>query len=207
MSRRKFILTVAVPVILSMIIGAVIIIFSNKFIMPSKARAAAAAEKSNLVTEAAELQKQKEALEKQIADYDTKLSDQEGLITEMKKRQETLADYESELEETDAKIAEIDKLIEEKNNILNSLSDIAKETEGKATELKEGEYKCPSDIDAGRYLIEGDAKIYLYSIANTLSKKEDLSTLDTHSFKLEITSGETLKVEGGKAALKPIETK
>ncbi|MGN0163848.1 MAG: coiled-coil domain-containing protein [Candidatus Ornithomonoglobus sp.] len=207
MNRKKFILTIVVPVAVSIIIGIIIIIFSNSFIIPSKVRVAADSEKSRLGAETAELQKQKEELEKQIEAYDNEISKCESLLTEIQKRQDTLEDYESELEETKEKIAGLDKQIEEKNNILNALSDVKEETEGESKELDEGEYKCPADIAAGRYTIEGDAKIYLYSLANTLSKKEDLSTLDTHSFKLEITSGESLKVEGGKVTLKSIETK
>lgn len=206
MNRKKFILTIVVPVVISMITGAVIIIFSNSFIIPSKARTAAEAKKSALNAAMTELQSRKEELEKQIEDYDDDISNRESLLTEIQKRQDTLEDYESELEETQAKIDEIDSQIEEKNKILSTLSDIKEETEGEAKVLKEGEYKCPADIAAGRYTIEGDAKIYLYSIANTLSKKEDLATLDTHSFKLEISSGESLKIEGGKVTLKPIET-
>ncbi|MGN0181826.1 MAG: hypothetical protein ACI4DP_05365 [Candidatus Ornithomonoglobus sp.] len=206
MNRKKFILTIVMPVVISMLIGAIIIIFSNSFIIPPKARAVAGAEKSRLNTEMAALQKQKEAMENDIATYNNDIANKENLLAEIQERQSTLEDYKSELEETKAKIAEIDKQIEEKNNILNTLSDIKEETEGEAKVLEKGEYKCPADIAAGRYIIEGDAKIYLYSIANTLSKKEDLSTLDTHSFKFEITSGESLKIEGGEVTLKSIET-
>ncbi|MGM9937474.1 MAG: hypothetical protein ACI38A_09025, partial [Candidatus Ornithomonoglobus sp.] len=185
MNRKKFILTIVMPIVISMLIGAIIIVFSNNFIIPPKARAVASAEKSRLNTEIAALQKQMEAIENDIATYNNDITNRESLLAEMQERQSSLEDYESELEEIEAKIADIDKQIEEKNNILNTLSDIKEETEGEAKELEEGEYKCPADIAAGRYIIEGDAKIYLYSIANTLSKKEDLTTLATHSFKFE----------------------
>ena len=206
MNRKKFILTVVMPVCISIIMGAMIIIFSNSFIIPPKARAVANAQKSGLNAEISELRRQTDNLQNDIKAFDDDISNREELLNEIQSRQSILEDYKSEVEEAKAKLAEIDKQIEEKNNILNTMSDITEETEGEAKELDEGEYKCPSDIDPGRYVIEGSAKIYLYSIANTLSKKEDLSTLDTHSFKLEITSGESLKIEGGKAAIKALET-
>ena len=100
---------------------------------------------------------------------------------------------ESELRK---KIAEAEKKISEKTEYLSSITDIPVEVQGEKKTLKSGEYKSPSQIKAGRYTAEGNGTIYLYTISNSLRLKENLSLINSHSYTFEITSGETLKIDG-----------
>lgn len=194
----------ALPVFISMIIGLIIILSGNSFIVPSRAHKLVESEKALIQKEISELKTEQSSLENESKNYDDTLKENKDLLEEINSFKSDLSEYEADIEEAKAKITELDAEITSKKAHLDSIDEIEPEKQGKSIQLSPGEYKCPNDIKAGRYSFEGTGKIYLYSIANTLSKEINLSTTDTHSFKLIITSGESIKIEGSKVKLTPI---
>lgn len=206
MNKKKFMLSAVLPIALSLILGASLLIYSGTHVMPSQIRAAASAKKSALSARAERLKADNRELADEIEGLEKELGQYREALDNINSQNERLNDYNAQIDEQSAAIDAVNAEIKERSELLASIAELPAETEGSEKKLGEGEYKCPSDIAAGRYEIKGDATVYLYSLANTLSKKENLATLDTHSFRLEIASGEQLKVEGGSVTLTEIKT-
>lgn len=196
MSKKRFILTVVLPVCISLLIGILIIVLNNNFILNSRAIAIVASEKSNFNSQISELKKERDKLEGEIADYDKTLADNSLLTEEVEALKSELEHYVSDVDAAKARSEKLKVQITEKKTYLDSLSKIESETEGDSLKLSDGEYKCPSELPSGRYKAEGTGKLYRYSISNSLTLKEDLSTIDTHSYTFDLEAGETIKIEG-----------
>lgn len=197
MRTKQFIFTVALPIFISMLIGAAIIIFCNNFIIPSRARALIISEQAEMNKTIDTLNAEKKTLSEQSENYDKIINENKTLVRDVQTLKTTLDNYTSDVENAAARNKELDSQLESKKTYLNSLSEVKEEEKTYSADFPAGEYKCPGAIPPGRYEIEGEAKIYLYAISNALTTKCDLSTTDTHTFKLNITSGESLKIEGG----------
>ncbi len=196
MQNKKFLLTTALPIALSVVAGILIIVINNSFILESKARSTVASEKKEFLSNIKELRAEKKQLTKEAEGYDAELKQNTMLIEEVEALKTTLDEYTADIEAANNTVLELDTAISEKQAYYDSLSELEDETVSDTKTLKSGDYKCPSSIKAGRYTAEGTGKIYFYTIANTLKDKADLSTIDTHSYSFEITSGESLKIDG-----------
>ncbi len=196
MQNKKFILTTVLPVALSIVIGILIIVINNNFILKSKAHAIVATEKKDFSNKIKSLKSEEKELLQTSAEYDLTLTQNTLLVEEVETLKHTLDGYVADIEAANSTIAELDTSITDKQAYYDSLSGLQSETEGDVITLKTGDYKCPSGIKAGRYTAEGNSKIYFYTIANTLKDKVDLSVIDTHSYSFDIASGESIKVDG-----------
>lgn len=195
MTKKKFLLTVVLPVCLSIIAGLLIIILNYNNVLGTRARAVVSNEKAQLNEEISQLSAEKDSLTAQISSYDETLSANASEVQEIDTLSNELQTYTTDIENMKSRITEIDSQISEKSIYLSGLDTLPKESEGEKITLSKGEYKCPADIKAGRYRAEGSGIIYIYSIANSLTAKEDLSTIDTHSYTFDIKSGESIKID------------
>lgn len=195
MKNKKFLLTSALPVALSLLIGIPIITVTNDFILKSKASSIVAAEKKDYSSEIKSLESEKKALEAKSEEYDTALKENTAHLEEIEALKSSLEAYTSDLQKATETIAGLDKSIADKQAYLGSLSDLQTAAETETVKLKSGDYKCPSDLKEGRYTAEGSGKLYFYTIANTLKDIVDLSVTDSHSYTFDIVSGESIKAE------------
>lgn len=196
MQNKKFLLTTVLPVALSIVVGILIIAINNNFILKSKARTIVMSEKKEFTANINSLKSEEKELTKASAAYDEILAQNTFLIEEVETLKSTHDGYVADIESAKSTIAELDTIIADKQAYYDSLSGIEQETEGDSISLRTGDYKCPSSIKPGRYTAEGTGKIYFYTIANTLKDKIDLSVTDTHSYTFDITSGESIKIDG-----------
>lgn len=196
MKRNKFLLTVALPILLSIIAGITIIVLNNSYIMNLRATAIVNKEKSEMNKEISDMISEQKKLKEDILGYDTILKEKKYAATEIEFFNKELNNYINDINNVSAKISEAEKKIEEKTNYLSSITDIPAEVKGEKKTLKAGEYKSPSELKPGRYTAEGKGTIYLYTISNSLRLKENLSLIDSHSYTFEINSGETLRIDG-----------
>lgn len=206
MKNKKFLLTTVLPITLSLIAGILILTVNTEFTINMKARSIVSAEKKKFADDIDTLKSKKDDLTKQAAGYDETLLHNEQLYNEIEALGTTLNDYVTDIASAKDTIAELDIIIADKEAYCSSMTELQQETEGEIISLKSGDYKCPSQLKAGRYTAEGKGKIYLYSIANTLKEEAiDLATIDTHSYTFNISSGESIKIDGN-VTLKKIET-
>ena len=196
MKKNKFLLTIALPILLSIISGITIIVLNNSHIMTSRATAMVNKEKSEMTKEISNMISEQKKLTEDISAYNTTLAEKEYATSEIEFLNTELDNYINDINNVNAKISEAEKKISEKTEYLSNITDILAEVQGEKKTLKQGEYKSPSQIKAGRYTAEGNGTIYLYTISNSLRLKENLSLITSHSYTFEINSGETLKIDG-----------
>lgn len=197
MQKKQFMLTVALPVLLSILIGIVIILLNRSYILESRAKAQIASERSRYSEEIDKLKKEQASLNSETEKYDKTLEENKQLVAEIDTLTNELNSYTTDVEDAAARQTSLDEQITEKKNYLSGLDSISEETEGTSRTLKEGEYKCPGDLPAGRYKAEGEATIYLYDISpSSLRDKQDLSTVDSHTYTFTLQSGDTFKTDG-----------
>lgn len=197
MTRKKIILTIALPVALSIAAAGCILYFHNSIGISSNAYSLVSNEKNDMSSSITELKKEKEELTDEQSGYDKTIQENYTLINEVDSLYSQLESYETDVENAKALSSELDAQLESKKNYLAGLEQIPEENEGKTMKLKDGEHKCPTDIKAARYKAEGTGKLYIYNIAGSLKTSvKDLSTMDSHSYTFEISSGEKIKTEG-----------
>lgn len=197
MTRKKIILTIALPVALSIAAGCTILAFHNSIGIKSNAYSLVAKEKSDMSSAISSLNEEKKQLEEDQSEYDKILNDNYTLINEVDSLYDQVELYNTDIENAKSQNEELNSQLESKQAYLDSLEQIPESSEGNKVKLKEGEHKCPSDIKAGRYKAEGTGKLYLYNIAGSLKTGvKDLSTIDSNTFTFDIASGEKIKVEG-----------
>lgn len=196
MRKRTIILTILLPICLSVITGAIIITLNTKSILHTRAKSIVETEKSEMRDMISKLKSQKKELERKEAEYNKLLNDNETLVEEIEALYNEIKDYETDIERATAKDAELDTALAEKQSYLEGLGEISNKTEGGKYELKDNDYKCPSDLPVGKYIAHGTGKIYLKDISNRRKDKVDLSTLESNSYAFELAAGESITVEG-----------
>lgn len=193
---KSFYITM-IPIIVSVVIGVLLLVFHNSIGTGSKAALMVAKEKSDMNSQLSELNSQIDDLNLEIAGYNQTINANSTLINEVTSLNNELDSYNADLENAKQKNSELNSQIAEKQEYLDNLSSIGSESgEGDSRELKDGEYKCPADLKSGRYRAEGEGTLYVYNIANDLTVRENLSTIDSHSYEFELSSGEKIKIEG-----------
>ena len=195
-AKTRFILTVIVPICLSVVAGIAVVILNSKSILHTRAAAIVEYEKSEMKDKIHDLKDEKKQLERKEAEYNKLIKQNELLRSEIEALKKSIEDYDSDIERATEKDAELDKEIEQKQDYLDGLSEISPDTPGGKYKLRDGDYKCPSDIPAGKYLAKGTGKLYIKDIANRRKDKADLATIESNSYTFEIAAGESLTAEG-----------
>lgn len=194
--KKKKLLIVVAPVSASIVIAGIIIGLHNNIMMGTYVNSIVSNEMKVYKENISSLNREKERINGEIAQADEFLKTNEDLVSEVESLNDSLTSYNNDISAAKKKNENLKTQISDKKNYLEKLSELKTETVGDAKKLSEGEYKCPAQLDAGRYKAEGSGKIYLYNIAHTLKENLNLATIDTHSYTFEIASGESLRVEG-----------
>lgn len=194
--NKRFLLTVVLPILVSIAIGIIIIVLNSTSLLNTRASTTVMSEMNKMNTELAALQSEKKELDKKAAEYDKQLAENKLLVEEIEALNTELNNYNIDIESANSKIAELDKSIADKTEYNNNLSSLTQETDSTQRQYKDVKLNAPTDIAAGRYKAEGDGTLLIYSIAGTLEDKQNLALLDTHSYVFNLTSGQSIKIEG-----------
>ncbi len=196
MRNKKFYLTTVLPILLSVVAAVVIVLLNSSSILHTRAATRVANEKGAMRAGISDMKNEQKELRREEAEYDKVIEDNQKLIGEVESLRQELESYNTDINRGAEKNSGLDASLADKQTYLDSLNDIQPETEGGTRKLKEGTYKSPADLPAGKYRAEGSGKLYLKDISNRQKDKADLATTDTHSYVFEIAEGESIKTEG-----------
>ncbi len=194
--NKKFILTAVLPIIISIILGIIIIAVNSNMIINMRAKATISNEKEQMEKDINSFEDQKISLQYTAANLDKKIEDDRILLEEILALEKELENYNNDIADANTTITQLDNSIAEKtkyNENLDKLSNQSVTSEKTYTDVK---LNVPNDISSGRYTATGTGKLFIYTIANTLQEKQDLSLLDSHSYTFNISSGQYIKIEG-----------
>ena len=194
--NKNFLLTVILPIFISIIAGIVIIVLNSKSILLTRATASVEAEKRAMTHEMSELNSEKDELTAISAEYDKTLEENKFLLSEVTRLTEDLAICITEIENAGLIIKELDTAIETKTAFNNSLEGVTASKPGDTLKFTNKKLNIPTDLKAGRYKAEGTGTLMIYTIAGTLQDKKNLSLTDTNTYTFDIASGQSLKIEG-----------
>lgn len=196
LKNKNFLLTVILPIIISIFVGLLIIVLNSKSILNTRAATVVAGEKKEMTDKISSLKEEKETLQYTAAEYDKTLEDNRLLLDEITTLTEDLNEYTTSIEDAKKTIESLDNTIKAKAEYNESLKSIVSETAGESKSYSNVKLSSPSDIKQGRYKAEGTGTLLIYSIAGTLEDKQNLSVIDSHSYVFNIISGQSVKVEG-----------
>ena len=196
MNKLRFYLTIILPICLSVVLGILIVVLNFNSVLQSRTAAKVDKEKSDMQREISLLKERQKELEREEAKYDKIIEENETIISETNALSAELKAYDDDIARASEANDTLDKSLTEKQAYLSGLSDLPTVTDGKKYALKNGNYKCPSDIPSGKYRAEGTGKLYLKDISNRIKDRVDLSTLETGSYVFEISSGESVNTDG-----------
>ena len=194
--NKNFLLTVILPILISIIIGIVIIVLNSKSNLNTRAATIVMNEKRTMVTQTDALKKEKEELTYKSADYDKTIEDNRLLLNEINALTDELNEYTTDIEAAKETIVSLDNTINEKTAYNESLSAVSKGNDGSTKSYTNTKLNVPSDIKDGRYRADGSGTILIYTIAGTLEDKQNLSVIDSHSYTFNLISGQSIKIEG-----------
>lgn len=194
--NKNFLLTVIVPIFISIIAGIIIIVLNSKSILMTRATTTIETEKRTMTREMNKLNSEKDNLELDAARYDKTLKENQILVNEVAALTEDLAYYMSGIEKANSTITELDATIEAKTAFNNSLDGVTYSQPGATLSFTDRKLNIPTDLKDGRYKAEGTGTLMIYTIAGTLQDKKDLSLTDTNTYTFDIASGQSLKIEG-----------
>lgn len=195
MRNKKILAAVLTPLAIGIAAGAAIVLCHNSFGTEAYCLSLINGEKNEMQSSINKLIDERKKLLSDNDQYDITINENGLKTSEIDSLIEEYKQYNSKLEELQQTYNEMNNQINTKKAYVEQLEKISNSVSGEKQTLKAGEYKCPSQLSAGRYIIEGTGYFYIYSIANTASLKENLSTIDTHSFVFDIREGETLKLD------------
>ena len=196
LKNKNFILTVILPIFVSIIAGIFIIVLSSKSVLKTQATAVVANEKRVMSSAMSDLKAEKKKLERKAAQYDKTLEDNRLLLEEVNALTNELNDYTVSIEKAKETISTLDKTIAEKTAYNESLASMSGSATGEKKSYTNVKLNIPSDLKAGRYKAEGKGTVMIYTIAGTLEDKKNLALLDSQSYTFDIASGQSLKIEG-----------
>lgn len=196
LKNKNFLLTVILPIFISIIIGVIVIALNSENILHTQSSAVIASEKKQMSDNMSDLKVEKKELMRKAAEYDKTLEDNQILIDEIKALTDELNDYTENIESAQTTITELDSAIADKTAYNESLASVSGGEIGKSKSYTNIKLQIPSDLKAGRYTAEGKGTLLIYTIAGSLREKQNLSLLDTHSYTFDIASGEAIKIEG-----------
>lgn len=196
LKNKNFLLTVILPIFISIIIGVIVIVLNSENILHTQSSAVIVSEKKQMSDNMSDLKVKKKELMRKAAEYDKTLEDNQILIDEIKALTDELNDYTENIESAQTTITELDSAIADKTAYNESLTSVSGGEIGKSKSYTNIKLQIPSDLKAGRYTAEGKGTLLIYTIAGSLREKQNLSLLDTHSYTFDIASGEAIKIEG-----------
>lgn len=196
LKNKNFILTVILPIFISIVIGIVIIALNSQSVLKTQASAVVANEKRAMNSAMSDLKKEKKDLEKKAAEYDKTLEDNRILLDEVNALTAELNDYTTTIGKAKETSTALDTSIAEKTAYNESLSSMSGNNAGGTKSYTNVKLNIPSDLKAGRYKAEGKGTLMIYTIAGTLQDKQNLALLDTQTYTFDVTSGQSLKIEG-----------
>ena len=196
MKRIQFYLTIILPIVLSVATGIIIIILNSNDILHTQAEARVMKEKNLMRSEISSARSEQSSLNREEAEYDRIIEDNRLLIDEIEHLKAELDSYNADIVRVSGLNDELRASLESKQAYLEGLTGVTDYTDGGKYKLKDNTYKCPSDIPPGKYKAEGKGKIYLINISNTAKDSKDLSTTESNSYIFDISSGESVRVEG-----------
>lgn len=194
MISKKIFLAATIPLVIAVAAGSAIIICHNSFGNETYCLSLVANEKNEMQNSIDELVSKRKQLLSDNDKYDILINENGLKTSEIDSLIEEYDSYTLKLDELKENETSLDDQIITKKSYIEQLDQISVPVTGEKKTFSAGEYKCPSQIPAGRYMIEGSGYFYIYSIANTASLKENLSTIDTHSFVFDIAEGESIKL-------------
>ena len=196
LKSKNFILTVILPIFISIVAGIVIIVLNSHSVLKTQASAVVANEKRAMNSAMSDLKSEKKDLKYEAAEYDKTLEDNRLLLDEVNALTAELNDYTTSIENAKETITALDTSISEKKAYNESLASMSGNDTGGTKSYTNAKLNIPSDLKAGRYKAEGKGTLMIYTIASTLQDKQNLALLDTHTYTFDITSGQSLKIEG-----------
>lgn len=196
LKNKNFILTVILPIFLSLAAGVVIISLNSSAVLKTEAATTIASEKKQMNEDMSKLKKEKKELSYKAAEYDKTIEENRLLLDELDALNNELNEYIKNIETAKATIAELDTSITEKTQYNESLNSLSGSDEGAVKSYTNVKLDIPSELKAGRYKAEGKGTLMIYTIAGTLQDKQNLSVLDTHSYTFDVVSGQSIKIEG-----------
>lgn len=196
LKNRNFLLTVILPIFISIAVGTVIIILNSTSLLKTRAAATIAGEMKQFTSEMSALKSEKKTLKKEAAKYDNELEANNIMLEEINSLTAELTDYTTAVEHAKETIESLDLTINDKTAYNESLASVSPDVAGGTKSYSNDKLNIPSDLKAGRYKAEGTGTIMIYTIAGTLQDKQNLSVIDTHSYTFDILSGQSLKIEG-----------
>lgn len=194
--NRSFILTVILPIFVSLIIGILVIVLNNNSVLNTRAAATIAQEKNSMTKDMAELKKEKNELSHKEAELDKVLEENKILINEITALTDELNDYTLSIENAKQTIAELDSAITDKTTYNESLKGLSQNNPQTKKTYTNKTLTVPLDISEGRYTAEGTGKLMIYTGSKLKDKAQDLSLIDTHSYTFDIQSGQSVKIIG-----------
>ncbi len=203
--NKNFLLTVILPIIISLLIGILIILLNSQSIINTKATTQVMSEKNEMNSNISSLSAEKKELLYTAADYDKQIEDNRILFEEIQALTTELNTYTESINSAHGTITELDNTITEKKAYNESLNSVSIPTQSVTKSYKNTKLNIPQDLTAGRYKAEGAGTILIYTIAGTLEEKQNLSVLDSHTYTFNIASGQSIKIEGTVSLTKIIE--
>lgn len=191
LKNKNFLLTVILPIFVSLIIGVIIIILNSQSILQTRAKSEIASEKKNMSDNIAKMKDEKQSLTYTAAEYDTILEENRLLVDEVTALTDELADYNTRIEAAKETVADLDSQISEKTTYKDNLQSLPTSQTGTKKTYTDKTLTVPLDISEGRYTAEGSGTLMIY----TGSKLEDKAQ-NTVSYTFDVKSGQTLKIVG-----------
>lgn len=195
MRDKKTLAVVLIPLVIAIAISAAIILCHNSFGNETRCLALIKSEKNEMKNSIDRLISERKQLLADNEKYDVIINENGLKTSEIDSLTKEYENYRKKIEELKNTDNDLLNQINTKKMYIDQLEKIVNPVTGEKRTLSAGEYKCPSQLPAGRYMLEGTGYFYIYSIANTAILKEDLSTIDTHSFVFDVREGETLKID------------
>ncbi len=196
LKNKSFILTVILPIFISLIIGILIIVLNNSAVLNTRAAATIAREKSSMNQNMSKLKKEKNELSHKEAELDKILEENKILINEITALTDEIDDYTVSIENAKKTITELDSAITDKTAYNESLKGLSQNNPQSKKTYTNKTLTVPLDISEGRYIAEGTGTLMIYTGSKLKDKAQDLSLIDTHSYTFDIQSGQSVKIVG-----------
>ena len=196
LKNKNFLLTFFLPIGISLIIGVVIISLNSQSILNTKATAQIISEKNEMNSGISTLSAEKKDLLYTEANYNRQIEDNRLLFDEIQALTTELNSYVESIDTANQTITQLDKTIAEKKAYNESLNSLSPQTQTGTKTYSNTKLNIPQDLAAGRYKAEGTGTLLIYTIASTLEEKQNLSVLDSHSYTFNLSSGQSIKIEG-----------
>ncbi len=205
LKNKSFILTVILPIFISILVGIVIITLNSRAVLNTRASAVVAAEKNDMNSNMSSMKKEKSKLSKKAADYDKTLADNKLLSDEITALTGELADYNESIKNAKHTIAELESAIADKTAYKQNLGSLSDGKTGEKKTYTNKTLAVPLDLSAGRYIAEGKGTLMIYTGTKLVDKAHNLSLIDTNSYTFDIKSGQSVKIEGTLSLTKILE--